>query len=108
MIFFAVAGPTPGRASRSDSDAVLRSTGPLGAAACADLALERAALPAPGDAGISVLADLALDLLPVGGDVAAAAGAAGAEPPPPKVTRPFSLATVAAGIFVRALRSSIE
>src|SRR5262249_14757587 len=38
MIFFAVAGPTPGSASRSACDAVLRFTGVVGAFACALLA----------------------------------------------------------------------
>ena len=36
MIFFAVAGPTPGSASRSFSDAEFRSTGPDGASADLD------------------------------------------------------------------------
>src|SRR5262245_65066876 len=35
MIFLAVAGPTPGNASRSDSDAVLRFTGESGGLVCA-------------------------------------------------------------------------
>src|SRR3954470_2885507 len=56
MIFFAVAGPTPGSASRSFSDAVFKSTGPE-AVAGAGAGFAAAAVGRAGAAAGAALAD---------------------------------------------------